>query len=97
MVLPLEPIFCSKLLFINSKKWGGGAAALAARQHKHAIHPFGPIADPYCFTPSSSLLSAGDGGSARPPRYFARKFSAAALKAMLFSGRAKPWPSSGKT
>ena len=57
---------------------------------------FRSSASAYCFTLSSTLASAGDGGSARPPRYFARKFSAAALKAMLFSGRAKPWPSSGK-
>ena len=36
-------------------------------------------------------------GSARPPRQRCRKFSAAALKAILFTGRAKPWPSSGNT
>lgn len=36
-------------------------------------------------------------GSARPPRQVARKFSATALNAMLLAGRAKPWPSSGKT
>ena len=33
--------------------------------------------------------------SALPPRNAARNCSAAAKKAILFSGRAKPWPSSG--
>ena len=32
----------------------------------------------------------------RPPIYLARNFSAAANIAMLFTGRAKPWPSSGR-
>ncbi len=36
-------------------------------------------------------------GWARPPRHLARKFSVIALKALLFSGRAKPWPSSGNS
>src|SRR5690606_19986973 len=36
-------------------------------------------------------------GSARPPRQVDRKPSATALNAMLFSGRAKPWPSSGNS
>jgi hypothetical protein len=33
-------------------------------------------------------------GSARAPKYVARKISARALKSFRFSGRAKPWPSS---
>jgi len=51
----------------------------------------------YRFTPSRSVASASDAGSARPPRYFARKPSTAALKAISFSGTTKPCPSSGKT
>ena len=34
-------------------------------------------------------------GSCRPPRQRARNASATAMKDRLFSGRAKPWPSSG--
>ena len=34
-------------------------------------------------------------GSKRPARQPARNFSDRALKSMRFSGRAKPWPSSG--
>src|SRR2546429_2894762 len=36
-------------------------------------------------------------GSTRPPRYLAKNASAAAVKTRLFSGRAKPCPSSGNT
>jgi hypothetical protein len=46
---------------------------------------------------NASIDSSGCAGSARPPRFFARNASTAALKRLLFSGRAKPWPSSGKT
>ena len=41
--------------------------------------------------------SSGCAGSARPPKFCARNASTAALKRLLFSGRAKPWPSSGNT
>ncbi len=34
-------------------------------------------------------------GSARPCKIFAKNDSAAAIKDILFSGRARPWPSSG--
>src|SRR5581483_9512519 len=51
----------------------------------------------HCFTLASNLASSADGGSDRPPRYLARNSSDAALKAMLLTGRANPWPSSGKT
>jgi len=46
----------------------------------------------YLITPECPLMSPV--GSKRPPRYFARNSSAFAKKCMLFSGRAKPWPSS---
>ena len=50
-----------------------------------------------CFTCAVDALTVSPIGSARPPRHDPRKFSAIALKAMLFTGRAKPWPSSGNT
>src|SRR5438552_18189738 len=42
-------------------------------------------------------LSPLPSGSTRPPRYLAKNASAAAVKTRLFSGRAKPCPSSGNT
>ena len=47
--------------------------------------------------PVSAPVNASPIGSARPPRQRARKFSATALNAMLFAGRAKPCPSSGNS
>src|SRR5262245_43179565 len=40
-------------------------------------------------------LKSSPTGSQRPPRWRARNASTIALKARSFSGRAKPWPSSG--
>ena len=45
----------------------------------------------------SSAFSASLGASTLPPRYFARKLSAAAKNFNRFSGRAKPCPSSGNS
>src|SRR5271157_478347 len=53
------------------------------------------------FLPTSRMTAVEPGifspatGSQRPPRFSARKASARALKSIRFSGRAKPWPSSG--
>src|ERR1035437_3020530 len=84
-----------KRFFIGSTPDGLPFAASQSKIHRSKLrNP--PRFLAHCFTLSSSLLSAGEGGSARPPRYLARKFLLAALKAMLFPGWGEPWPSSGK-
>ena len=78
-----------KRFFIGSTPDGLPSAAAQSKIHRAKLrNP--PRFLAHCFTLSSSLLSAGEGGSARPPRYLARKFSLAALNAMLLLGWAKP-------
>src|SRR3954451_16969317 len=82
----------------------GWTADSARKKAGDQLRPFLTTCCPLAYFAETTFTVAVDpghfsplSGSMRPPRHWPRNASARALKSMLFSGRAKPWPSSEYT
>jgi len=83
---------------LPSRRREGLGEAPATSDTLPNLAPYNPFTNSApCFTCAVEAFSVSPIGSARPPRQGARKFSATALNAMPFTGRAKPCPSSGNS